>query len=247
MDNKNKKVVNNDNVKSSSLDDNKPQVVVPNVEKEVKEVKSNSNESNGNDDKKVPTSPDLEKTTGEKKKGHPVFLVLLIIFLFAFVFFLPEISQFITDYRNEKMGINQLKSGRMTCTMNNETNNINYTYQLEFNYNKNKLKESTATTISRLSDNANDASILTERQDSCLLLKEVLDENEIGMSASCDVSAAMQRTVQEIDYRELDLDFISTNIAEFEGFYPEYELDESVTSIENDLENSGYTCERSEY
>ena len=145
------------------------------------------------------------------------------------------------------MGINQLKSGRMTCTMNNKTNNINYTYQLEFNYNKNKLKESTATTTSRLSDNAKDTSILTERQDSCLLLKEVLDENEIGMSVSCDVSAAMQRTVQNIDYRELNLDFISTNIAEFEGFYPEYELDESVTSIENDLENSGYTCKRSEY
>ena len=245
MDNKNKKVVNNDNVKSSSLDDNKPQIVVPNVEKEVNEVKPNS--FNSTDDKQIPTSTDLEKTTKEKKKGHPVFLVLLIIFLFAFVFFLPEISQFITDYRNERMGINQLKSGRMTCTMNNETNNINYTYQLEFNYNKNKLKESTATTTSRLSDNAKDTSILTERQDSCLLLKEVLDENEIGMSVSCDVSAVMQRTVQNIDYRELNLDFISTNIAEFEGFYPEYELDESVTSIENDLENSGYTCKRSEY
>ena len=239
-------------VESTPVDNNKPQVVDTNNNEEVKEVKvennTNTDNSNVNKEEQVPTSVDLEKnTTGEKKKGHPVFLVLLLLFLFAFVFFLPEISQFITDYKNEKTGANQLKSGRMTCTMSNETNNIDYSYQMEFTYEKNKLKNSTMTTVARLSDNATDTSILTERQNSCLALQTVLDENEIGMSADCSLSAALQRTEQVIDYKKLDLDFISTNIGEFEGFYPEYELDESVTSIENDLENSGYTCERNEY
>ena len=64
------------------------------------------------------------------------------------------------------------------------------------------------------------------------MLKEVLDDNDIGISASCNVTAAMQETIQNIDYNKLDLDFISSNIAEFEGFYPEYELDQSVRAIE---------------
>ena len=79
------------------------------------------------------------------------------------------------------------------------------------------------------------------------MLKEVLDDNDIGISASCTVTAAMQETVQTIDYNKLDLDFISTNISEFEGFYPEYELDQSVRAIEKDLESNGYSCERNEY
>lgn len=240
MDNNDKK-----NVESTPVDNNKPQVVSSSNNEEVKEVKV---ENNVNDEKQVPTSVDLEKNTiGEKKKGHPVFLVLLLLFLFAFVFFLPEISQFITDYKNEKTGVNQLKSGKMTCTMDNETNNIDYNYQMEFAYEKNKLKKSIMTTTARLSDNATDTSILTERQDSCLALQTVLEDNDIGMIADCSLSAALQRTEQTIDYKKLDLDFISTNIGEFEGFYPEYELNESITSIENDLENNGYTCKRNEY
>lgn len=235
------------NVESTQVDNNKPQVVNPNNNEELKEVKVDNNSINKNEEQ-VPTSVNLEKkTTGENKKGHPIFLILLMLFLFAFVFFLPEISQFIIDYKNQKMGVNELKSGKMTCIMNNETNNINYNYEMEFTYNKNKLKKSTMITTARLSDDATDTSVLTERQDSCLALQTVLEDNKIGMNANCNLSAALQRTEQIIDYKKLDLDFISTNIGEFEGFYPEYELDYSITSIENELKSNGYTCERNEY
>ena len=113
-------------------------------------------------------------------------------------------------------------------------------------YEKNRLKSSRMTTTNRLADTATDSSILTERENSCELLKTVLDENNIGMTADCSVSAAVQITTQNIDYEELDMDFITSNITEFEGFYPEYELNQSVTTIEQELENSGYTCERNE-
>ena len=102
------------------------------------------------------------------------------------------------------------------------------------------------TTTNRLADTATDNSILTERENSCEFLKTVLDENDIGMTADCSVSAAVQITTQNIDYEKLDMDFITDNITEFEGFYPEYELNQSVTTIEQELENSGYTCERNE-
>lgn len=236
-----------DNVVSSTKVDNKPQVVEVTNTNEVNQKTVDVNTSQDNTDNKVPTSVQIEEnTTGKKKKGHPVFLVLLILFLFAFVFFLPDITNFITDYMNEKTGANELKSGTMSCTFNTSTDNLDYTYDLSFKYEKNRLKSSRMTTTSRLADTATDSSILTERENSCEFLKTVLDENDIGMTADCSVSAAVQITTQNIDYEKLDMDFITDNITEFEGFYPEYELNQSVTTIEQELENSGYTCERNE-
>ena len=232
---------------TDNVENNKPQIVEVTNTNEVNQKTVETNTSQNNTDNKVPTSVQIEEnTTGKKKKGHPVFLVLLMLFLFGFVFFLPDITNFITDYMNEKTGVNELKSGTMSCTFRNSTDNLDYTYDLSFKYEKNRLKSSRMTTTSRLADTATDNSILTERENSCDFLKTVLDENNIGMTADCSVSAAVQITTQNIDYEKLDMDFITDNITEFEGFYPEYELDESVTTIEQELENSGYTCERNE-
>lgn len=230
---------------STPQSSNKPQVVEAGGTSEVN--KQVANPTNNNQDiNSVPTSVKPEENNTVNKKGHPVFLVLLMVFLFAFVFFLPDITEYITNYMNEKNGVNELKSGRMNCSFSNSTENIDYTYNLTFRYEKNRLKSSTSVTTNRLADSATDSNILTERENSCQLLKTFLDENDIGMTAECSVSAAVQITTQNIDYKKLDIDFISSNLAELEGFYPEYELDESVTTIENDLENSGYTCERIE-
>ena len=254
MDNKNN---NNENINeetpkvitpgTDNVENNKPQIVEVTNTNEVNQKTVETNTSQNNTDNAVPTSVQIkENTTGKKKKGHPVFLVLLMLFLFGFVFFLPDITNFITDYMNEKTGVNELKSGTMSCTFRNSTDNLDYTYDLSFKYEKNRLKSSRMTTTNRLSDTATDDSVLTERENSCEFLKTVLDENDIGMTADCSVSAAVQVTTQNIDYEKLDMDFITDNITEFEGFYPEYELDESVTTIEQELENSGYTCERNE-
>lgn len=258
MDNKDNKNINSNNKEEINKVDT-PQVITPTsneankanednttkvVEtKETKEADKKVIENN----EQIPTAAKIEEnTTGKQKKGHPVFLVLLLVSLFAFVYFLPDITTYITDYMNEKNGTNELKSGTMNCTFSNSTDNIDYTYDLSFKYEKNRLKSSRMTTTNRLADTATDSSVLTERENSCELLKTVLDENNIGMTADCSVSAAVQITTQNIDYEELDMNFITSNITEFEGFYPEYELNQSVTTIEQELENSGYTCERNE-
>lgn len=234
------------NTESTPQNNNQPQVVNINNINEV-DQKVADNNFNQTNDNRVPTVAKIEeKTTGKQKKEHPIFLVLLMIFLFAFVFFLPNITEFITDYMNKATGANELKSGNMTCTYSNNTENINYNYELSFKYKKNRLNSSRMTTTSRLSDTATDNSFLKEKNNSCEFLKKVLDENDIGMSADCSLSSAVQITTQNIDYEKLNIDFITDNITEFEGFYPEYELNQSITTIENELENSGYTCERNE-
>lgn len=222
-------------VLTTPQDNNTPQVVEVNNTKEVTKNVTN---------KEVIVEKNSKKK--KEKKGHPIFLILLLIFLFAFVYFLPDITKFITDYQNDKNGVNELKSGNMVCRLSNSTERIDYNYDLTFKYDKNRLKSSKMVTTSRLADNATDNSILTEKENSCQHLKSVLDGNNIGMSADCSVSAAVQITTQSIDYEKLNMNYITDNITEFEGFYPEYELDQSVTTIENDLKNNGYTCQRNE-
>lgn len=244
----------NQNVESvpsvSSTSDSKPQVVKVEHVKEIEKVvtKDNSkdnNKSSDNENKRVidSTTVNLEEP---KKSNKPIFLVLLLIFLLAFVFFLPDITNFITDYKNKKVGANELKSGNMTCTKSITGSEVNYNYDIVFKYQKNKLRSSTITTVIRLNDNASSVDIIKEKEASCSTLKNVLDSNNIGMTVKCKSSLSMQETIQNIYYKNLDLDYISTNIAEFEGFYPEYEYNESMSVIQNKLASSGYKCERNE-
>lgn len=244
----------NQNVESvpsvSSTSDSKPQVVKVEHVKEIEKVvtKDNSkdnNKSSDNENKRVidSTTVNLEEP---KKSNKPIFLVLLLIFLLVFVFFLPDITNFITNYKNKKVGANELKSGNMTCTKSITGSEVNYNYDIVFKYQKNKLRSSTITTVTRLNDNASSVDIIKEKEASCSTLKNVLDSNNIGMTVKCKSSLSMQETIQNIYYKNLDLDYISTNIAEFEGFYPEYEYNESMSVIQNKLASSGYKCERNE-
>ena len=244
----------NQNVESvpsvSSTSDSKPQVVKVEHVKEIEKVvtKDNSkdnNKSSDNENKRVidSTTVNLEEP---KKSNKPIFLVLLLIFLLAFVFFLPNITNFITNYKNKKAGANELKSGNMTCTKSITGSEVNYNYDIVFKYQKNKLRSSTITTVTRLNDNASSVDIIKEKEASCSTLKNVLDSNNIGMTVKCRSSLSMQESIQNIYYKNLDLDYISTNIAEFEGFYPEYEYNESMSVIQNKLASSGYKCERNE-
>ena len=81
------------NINNQSTDSSvKPQVVEVNNTEEVKQQVASSNNQNGTDNV-VPTAASIdENSTGKPKKGRTVFLVLLMIILFAFVFFLPEMK-----------------------------------------------------------------------------------------------------------------------------------------------------------
>ena len=121
-----------DNTVNSTPVNNEPKVV---EDSNTNEVNQQTVNTSNNQDNTVPTSVKLEEnTTGKKKKGHPVFLVLLMLFLFAFVFFLPNITDFVTDYMNKKTGVNELKSGTMSCTFRNSTDNLDYINVLSDKY-----------------------------------------------------------------------------------------------------------------
>ena len=236
-----------------------PKVVkIENVKETVKEVESTNGikAAKGGDGTVDQTdnqtiSPEINEMT-VKKKNNPigtVLLILFIIFLFAFVYFLPEISQFIEDYKRQKSGVEDgsMKSGTMTCTLTRDNNdNLSTIYDTTFTYNKNKLKKTEQVISYKLKDDATSTVTLDESENECQNLKSALSTVS-GIDISCSKTAVLQKTTQVIDYTKFDVEQVTTNIAEYNGFYPEYQLDQSIASIKKNLEEAGYSCQAREY
>ena len=230
-----------------------PKVVkVEHIKEVVKEVKPKDDNSNKGKVKDQPNNGTSQKEVVVKEKGGffgRFILFLFIIFLFAFVYYLPEISQYIEDYKKAKSGIEDgsMKSGTMTCTLTKDNkDNLSTIYETTFTYTKNKLKKTEQVTSYKLKDDATSTATLDESENECQELKSALT-GVSGIEVSCSKTAVLQKTTQVIDYTKFNAEEVTTNIAEYKGFYPEFQLDQSVAGIRKNLEDAGYSCQAREY
>lgn len=230
-----------------------PKVVkVEHIKEVVKEVKPKDDNSNKGKVKDQPNDGTPQKEVVVKEKGGffgRFILFLFIIFLFAFVYYLPEISQYIEDYKKAKSGIEDgsMKSGTMTCTLTKDNkDNLSTIYETTFTYTKNKLKKTEQVTSYKLKDDATSTAILDESENECQELKSALT-GVSGIDVSCSKTAVLQKTKQVIDYTKFNAEEVTTNIAEYKGFYPEFQLDQSVAGIRKNLEDAGYSCQTRDY
>lgn len=230
-----------------------PKVVkVEHIKEVVKEVKPKEDNSNKEKVKEQLNDDTPQKKVVVKEKGGffgRFILFLFIIFLFAFVYYLPEISQYIEDYKKAKSGIEDgsMKSGTTTCTLTKDNNdNLSTIYETTLTYTKNKLKKSEQVTSYKLKDDATSTATLDESEKECQELKSALT-GVSGVRISCSKTAVLQKTTQTIDYTKFNAEEITTNIAEYKGFYPEYQLDQSIAGIRKNLEEAGYSCQAREY
>lgn len=230
-----------------------PKVVkVEHIKEVVKEVKPKDDNSNKGKVKDQPNDGTPQKEVVVKEKGGffgRFILFLFIIFLFAFVYYLPEISQYIEDYKKAKSGIEDgsMKSGTMTCTLTKDNkDNLSTIYETTFTYTKNKLKKTEQVTSYKLKDDATSTATLDESENECQELKSALT-GVSGIEVSCSKTAVLQKTTQVIDYTKFNAEEVTTNIAEYKGFYPEFQLNQSVAGIRKNLEDAGYSCQTREY
>jgi len=230
-----------------------PKVVkVEHIKEVVKEVKPKDDNSNKSKVKDQPNDGTPQKEVVVKEKGGffgRFILFLFIIFLFAFVYYLPEISQYVEDYKKAKSGIEDgsMKSGTMTCTLTKDNkDNLSTIYETTFTYTKNKLKKTEQVTSYKLKDDATSTAILDESENECQELKSALT-GVSGIDVSCSKTAVLQKTTQVIDYTKFNAEEVTTNIAEYKGFYPEFQLDQSVAGIRKNLEDAGYSCQTRDY
>lgn len=230
-----------------------PKVVkVEHIKEVVKEVKPKDDNSNKSKVKDQPNDGTPQKEVVVNEKGGffgRFILFLFIIFLFAFVYYLPEISQYIEDYKKAKSGIEDgsMKSGTMTCTLTKDNkDNLSTIYETTFTYTKNKLKKTEQVTSYKLKDDATSTATLDESENECQELKSALT-GVSGIDVSCSKTAVLQKTTQVIDYTKFNAEEVTTNIAEYKGFYPEFQLDQSVAGIRKNLEDAGYSCQARDY
>lgn len=230
-----------------------PKVVkVEHIKEVVKEVKPKDDNSNKSKVKDQPNDGTPQKEVVVNEKGGffgRFILFLFIIFLFAFVYYLPEISQYIEDYKKAKSGIEDgsMKSGTMTCTLTKDNkDNLSTIYETTFTYTKNKLKKTEQVTSYKLKDDATSTATLDESENECQELKSALT-GVSGIDVSCSKTAVLQKTTQVIDYTKFNAEKVTTNIAEYKGFYPEFQLDQSVAGIRKNLEDAGYSCQTRDY
>lgn len=230
-----------------------PKVVkVEHIKEVVKEVKPKDDNSNKGKVKDQPNNGTSQKEVVVKEKGGffgRFILFLFIIFLFAFVYYLPEISQYIEDYKKAKSGIEDgsMKSGTMICTLTKDNkDNLSTIYETTFTYTKNKLKKTEQVTSYKLKDDATSTATLDESENECQELKSALT-GVSGIDVSCSKTAVLQKTTQVIDYTKFNAEKVTTNIAEYKGFYPEFQLDQSVAGIRKNLEDAGYSCQTRDY
>ena len=197
-----------------------------------------------------PVQSEVKKEVVVKQKSRiggifsSFLLIVFIIFLFAFVYYLPQISQYIEDYKKEKSGVEDgsMKTGTMTCTYTRENNeDITTTYDITFSYVKNKLKKTEQVTSYKLIDSATSTATLEDSDKACQNLKTEL-VGVSGIDINCSLTAVLQKTTQTIDYTSFNAKEVETNIAEFKGFYPEYQLDQSIAAIKSNLQDAGYKC-----
>lgn len=230
-----------------------PKVVkVEHIKEVVKEVKPKDDNSNKGKVKDQQNNGTSQNEVVVKEKGGffgRFILFLFIIFLLAFVYYLPEISQYIEDYKKAKSGIEDgsMKSGTMTCTLTKDNkDNLSTIYETTFTYTKNKLKKTEQVTSYKLKDDATSTATLDDSENECQELKSALT-GVSGIDVSCSKTAVLQKTTQSIDYTKFNVEKVTTNIAEYKGFYPEFQLDQSVAGIRKNLEDAGYSCQAREY
>ena len=189
----------------------------------------------------------LLKAKAEKKANSNSKYYLTFIFLFGLILmvvFLPNISEFVSDYFKGKEATEApvLTTGILSCTMNTNDDKYDYYYQADFSFKDSKMYMLTFTTTIK-GDRNLDALELSEMKNSCNLLSSQVEGME-GVRVSCSLQEGVYENEQVLDYRSLNPDTVTTAYLESGGTYPNYQYQQSIDDIEKEMNASNYTCER---
>ena len=177
-------------------------------------------------------------------KGKVVALILFFLFLIAFIIFLPQITTMVDMYKagqieqaNEK-----IVDGRLICTYDTNTTDLDKGYRLVFSFTGNKL-EKLDYMVTTKGNPTLDASTMDDLAERCKKLKETTGGIN-GINVSCDYSEGKLIEKQGFTYAEIDAEQLDSAYSEAGGTYPQYTNGQDMDSIETGMNASGYTCKR---
>ena len=182
----------------------------------------------------------------KKESNFKYYLTaILFIFLILMVIFLPEISSFISNAidQKEQEKLPEVTSGTLYCKLDTNDDNLDYSYEAAFKFKNKQMYQLTFTTVTK-GDAQLDALQLSEMKSSCDLLDQQTLELE-GIFVSCSLSNGVLENKQVINYDAIDVDSVTTAYLEAGGTYPNYRYLQNIDDIEQEMNSSNYTCERS--
>ena len=192
-----------------------------------------------------------KREENEKYEAKPVskfkyaLMIVFFIFMFALVFFLPDITNYINIKKDLKAQENApaITTGILTCRLDRTTYIFNISYTAQFSFTDSKLNK-----LSYVTSTEGDAIVDSDQLDS-LLSKCKLLQNEVdslaGVKVSCNQSEGTVVETQDFTYSLINKESINSAYIEAGGVYPEFENEQNIDVIEKNMSASGYKCERS--
>ena len=186
-----------------------------------------------------------DNSTMNDNKGPSTFAkimtVLLFGGLFAFVYFLGDITEYINLKKAEKSSM-EITNGRLLCTNEKTTDNLNIQLSVVFKF-ENKGIISLEHVTTSTGDKIKDKEELAELNNNCKLLKEEITDYD-GVSVVCSLSNGTSVVKQNFDYSQLDASKVTAAFAEAGGVYPNFKYKDDINSVESKMIASDYTCEK---
>ncbi len=164
------------------------------------------------------------------------FLIILI----AFAFFLPNISDMVTQYKTNKDNEN-ITSGQLRCSMTNNNDNLSVNYEQNFKFSDNKIISYNYKEENKGSKE--DSKELAKIDDNCRLLDQNCSTLD-GVSVTCEASSTSVIVTQNIDLDKVKIDSLISAYTESGGQYPNFEFGEDVDQVQSEVQKVGYKCEK---
>lgn len=177
-------------------------------------------------------------------KSKYITMIVFFIFMFALVYFLPDISSFVSLKKAEKEQENTpaITNGLLTCKLSRTTDIFNIEYTGQFSFEDSKLTKLTYIT-STTGDEVIDAESLDLIVTKCNRLQDQVSTFN-GVNITCNQSGGTILEKQVLDYMTMDVENVTAAYVEAGGIYPEFKKDQDIDQIERNMHASGYTCER---
>ena len=169
-------------------------------------------------------------------------LVIFFIFLIAFVLFLPEISDVMRQFKEQRT-VEEINSGKLICTYERSNDKLDFKYTRTFEFKDKAMFK--FTNKEEVSGSTEDTKELTKINDQCSNLEKVAGSLK-GIDISCQLLNTKQIRTEVFNYNEIgdNSTAVKTAYVEGGGTYPEFKLGENIDDVEVSVNQAGYTCEK---
>ena len=191
---------------------------------------------------------DQKKKAKEERRANSNFKYImtigLFIFLFALVYLLPYISNYLAKIEAERASAKEsiVTTGNLECKMSKYSEKYDYIYESVFSFKDSKLLK-LSYKVTTKGDREADLDDLNNMKDECDLLKSETKNLE-GVTVRCSLDNGTVISEQVLDYQHIDVEMVNTSYLEAGLVYPNYSYQDNIDKIEKAMKASGYTCER---